>query len=200
MFHGIVPFATVFRHGVRPDPFFRAVHDRLRPKHAFSSKIVLPNGEVMTSHLQYCAWVARHIPSFQDRTYFVLSWHRFQREVVLYPGKGARWKDGSPVSHQTPIVKKSHLLLEECVMGNPVPLVQRFVFAKPYALRGGGLLFKDGTLHLEYFSNVLNERWHPVMGGHVEDAYRSQLKRDVERLTGLPVISTPDASTQTPVI
>jgi hypothetical protein len=181
-------YSNVFRDGVSPDSFFTAIHNFLRPKSKLPDTPVIPSGEVILCQKQYCEWVSKNIAEFHDGTYFVLSWNRFKREVFLYPGLGAKWKDGTTVKGQMPILKKSHLLLEECVLGKPVPLVQRFIFSKPYSLRGGGMVLKNGQLKIEFFSNVPNERWSPSNGGYIENEYRQELVDDIKKLTGIGVV------------
>ena len=69
----------------------------------------------------------------------------------MYPGLGAKWKDGTTVKGQMPILK-------------------------------------NGELKIEFFSNVLNERWSPSNGGYIENEYRQELIDDIKKLTGIGVV------------
>ena len=173
-------FGNVFEKGVKPDATFTALHNLLRPKCKFNDRVTLPDDTIMRSQIEYAQWVTRNIDKFGEGTYFAVSWNKKTGTIVLYPGKGATWANGSKVENTMKIIKKSHLLLEEIILNKPVPLVQRFMISKPYCIRGGGALIQNGVLTPQYISNVLNDRW--LQRGQVDENLKNEFHSAITQL------------------
>ncbi|MDA8792640.1 hypothetical protein N9N67_05305 [Bacteriovoracaceae bacterium] len=151
--------------------------------------IETPKGTFYFTDLEYAHWTTKNTDQFAPGTYLVASWDMKTGEVLLYPGMNAKWKDGSLVDTIMDIRVGSHVKMEERVKGELINPIPRFLYAKPFKKKGGGVIIKVDHVVPHYKSGVLNGKLNWAGYGQMHDEFRADYAQAISNSTNRNTLS-----------